>query len=88
MKANSAITSFQNLEISASTKSAITTLSLSVKNYFSNAEGTITIFHPGLLLTFSVLRGYEVNYVSDCTEIPQRAEKICVLSSEEEKKLT
>ena len=37
---------------------------------------------------FSVLLGYEVNYVSDCTDIPQRTEKICVLSSEEEKKLT
>ena len=36
---------------------------------------------------FSVLRGYQVNYVSDCTEIPQRAERIRVLSSEEEKKL-
>ena len=36
---------------------------------------------------FSVLHGYEVNYVSDCTEIPQRAERIRVLSSEEEKKL-
>ena len=36
---------------------------------------------------FSLLHDYEVNYASDCTEIPQRAEKIRVLSSEEEKKL-
>ena len=36
---------------------------------------------------FSVLHGYEVKYVSDCTEIPQRSEKIRVLSSAEEKLL-
>ena len=36
---------------------------------------------------FSVLHGYEVNYVSDCTEIPQTFEKTRVLSSDEEKRL-
>ena len=36
---------------------------------------------------FSVLHGYEVNYISDCTEIPQTFEKIRVLSSDEEKRL-
>ncbi len=36
---------------------------------------------------FSVLHGYEVNYISDCTDIPQTFDKICVLSSEEEKRL-
>ena len=39
------------------------------------------------LRKFSVLHGYEVNYVPDCAEIPQRAEKIRVLSSEEERRL-
>jgi integrase len=36
---------------------------------------------------FSLLHGYEVRYVSDCIEIPQKSEKIRVLSAEEEKKL-
>lgn len=36
---------------------------------------------------FSILHGYKVNYASDCTEIPQRSEKIRVLSTEEERKL-
>jgi hypothetical protein len=36
---------------------------------------------------FSILHDYKVNYVSDCTEIPQRSEKIRVLSTEEERKL-
>ena len=39
------------------------------------------------LRKFSMLHGYEVNFASDCTEIPQRSEKIRVLSMEEEKKL-
>ena len=36
---------------------------------------------------FSVLHGYEVNYISDCTEIPQTFDQIRILSSEEEKRL-
>ena len=36
---------------------------------------------------FSVLHGYSVNFISDCTEIPQTFEKVRVLSSEEENKL-
>ena len=36
---------------------------------------------------FSILHGYEVSYVSECIEIPQKSEKIRVLSAEEEKKL-
>ena len=36
---------------------------------------------------FALLHGYEVSYVSDCIEIPQKSEKIRVLSAEEAKKL-
>ena len=36
---------------------------------------------------FSLLHGYSVKFISDCTEIPQTFEKVRVLSLEEEKRL-